>query len=72
MSILLLLCVVIDCSKGSEGDKVVFLHKIPKIVTHSGRQDYELMKIRRAELLTVISREEIRDSQVLKKDGICS
>ena len=67
----MVLCVVIGCSKRSGCDKDVSFYRIPKIVTHRGKQEYELTKKRRAGFLAAISR-DLRDTRVLESDRICS
>jgi len=68
----MVMCVVIGCSKRSGRDKDVSFYRIPKIVTHRGKQEYELTKKRRAGFLAAISREGLEDSRVLEDNRICS
>ena len=63
-------CVVIGCSKRSGRDKDVSFYRIPKIVTHRGKQEYVLTKKRRAGFLAAISR-GLEDNGVLENDRIC-
>ena len=65
-------CVVIGCSKRSGRDKDVSFYRIPKVITHRGKQEYELTKKRRAGFLAAISRDCLQGSSVLENDRICS
>ena len=38
------MCVVISCSKRSGCDKDVSFYRIPKVVSHRGKQEYEMTK----------------------------
>ena len=53
----MVLCVVIGCSKRSGRDKDVSFYRIPKVIAHRGKQEYELTKKRRAGFLAAISRD---------------
>ena len=68
----MVLCVVIGCSKRSGCDKDVSFYRIPKVVAHRGKQEYELTKKRRAGFLAAIPRGGLQGTRVLEKDRICS
>ena len=68
----MVLCVVIGCSKRSGRDKDVSFYRIPKVITHRGKQEYELTKKRRDGFLAAIARDGIKDTDVLRNDRICS
>ena len=68
----MVLCVVIGCSKCSGRDKDVSFSRIPKVITHRGKQEYELTKKRRDGFHAAISRDGLTDSKVLTNDRICS
>ena len=71
-SLAMVLCVVIGCTKRSGRDKDVSFYRIPKVVTHRGKQEHELTKKRRAGFLAAISRDCFQGSSVLENDRICS
>ena len=52
----MVLCAVIGCSKCSGRNKDVSFYRIPKVIAHRGKQEYELTKKRRAGFLAAISR----------------
>ena len=43
----MVLCVAIGCSKHSDRDKDVSFHRIPAIIRHTDKRDFELSKKRR-------------------------
>ena len=55
----MVLCVVIGCSKRSERDKDVSFYRIPAIIKHTDKRDYELSKKRREGFFAAISREDV-------------
>ena len=63
---------MIGCSKRSGRDKDVSFYRIPKVITHRGKQEYELTNKRRAGFLAAISRDCLQGSSVLENDRICS
>ena len=67
----MVLCAVIGCSKRSGRDKDVSFYRIPKVIAHRGKQEYELTKKRRAGFLAAISR-DTKGTHVLENDRICS
>ena len=67
----MVLCVVIGCSKRSGRDKDVSFYRIPKVIAHRGKQEYELTKKRRAGFLAAISR-DTKGTRVLENERICS
>ena len=68
----MVMCVVIGCSKRSGRDKDVSFYRIPKVISHRGKQEYEMTKRRRAGYLAAISREGLRGTRILENDRICS
>ena len=64
-------CYTLGRSKCSGCDKDMSFYRIPKIIVHRSKQEYELVKKQRDGFLVGISREALRDSQVLKNDRIC-
>ena len=50
----MVLCVVIGCSKRSERDKDVSFHRIPAIIRHTDKRDFELSKKRREGFFIII------------------
>ena len=67
----MMLCIVIGCSKRSGRDKDVSFYRIPKVITHKGKCDYELSKKRRDGFIAAIFREGLTE-KVLESDRICS
>ena len=55
----MVLCVVIGCSKRSERDKDVSFYRIPAIIKHTDKRNYELSKKRREGFFAAISREDV-------------
>ena len=43
----MVLCVVIGCSKRSDRDKDVSFHRIPAVIRHTDKRDFELSKKRK-------------------------
>ena len=68
----MVLCVVIGCLKRSGRERDVAFFRIPKIVTHRGKQEYEMTKKRLAGFLAAISREGLENRRVLENDRFCS
>ena len=56
----MLLCVVIGCSKRCGREKYVSFYRIPKVITHRGKQEYELTKKRRDGFLAAIARDDLK------------
>ena len=67
----MVLCVMIGCSKRSDRDKDVSFFRIPSVLTHLGKKDYELSKRRRDGFLAAISREDLTES-ILRNGRVCS
>ena len=55
----MVLCVVIGCTKRSERNKDVSFHRIPAIIRHTDKRDFELSKKRREGFFAAISREDV-------------
>ena len=55
----MVLCVVIGCSKRSDRDKDVSFYRIPAVIRHTDKRDFELSKKRREGFFTAISRADI-------------
>ena len=67
----MVLCVVVGCSKCTGRDKDLSFYRLPRVITSTGKQEYELSKKRRAGFLAAISRDDLTETK-LENDRICS
>ena len=66
----MVLCCVVDCSKRSGRDKVMFF-RIPAVITQWGAQERELSERRRRDFLAAIGRADLNGTK-LSNARICS
>ena len=68
---IMVICIVVGCSKRSDRDKDVSFYRIPSVRTGRSSEELELSKKRREGFLAAISRADLTETK-LENGRICS